>query len=218
MFEPKWLTLARAELGAREIAGPRHNPKIVAWFERSGHGWIKDDETAWCAAFVNAMLEEAGVKGTGSVAARSFMTWGKPLAEPRPGCLAVFWRGSRAGWQGHVGFFLRETGDEVEVLGGNQAGAVSIARYPRDRLLGYRWPATLEASRTVKGAGAAAAGGAAVMAEPVAEAVQTIADQQYHFSTGNIVLMVVGALIVAGALYALYARWDDAGRPRPWAR
>ena len=27
--------------------------------------------------------------------------------------------------------------------------------------------------------------------------------------------MVVGALIVAGALYALYARWDDAGRPVP---
>ncbi len=26
---------------------------------------------------------------------------------------------------------------------------------------------------------------------------------------------MVGVLIIAGALYGLYARWDDAGRPMP---
>jgi uncharacterized protein (TIGR02594 family) len=216
MSEPKWLQLARGYLGLKELKGPKHNPEILKWFEESGHGWIKDDETAWCAAFANAMLERADVKGTNSVAARSFMQWGKELKEPEPGCLVVLWRGSKNSWQGHVGFFISESAEYVKVLGGNQNNAVSIANYPKSQLLGYRWPATLSRSRTVAGAGGAAVGGAGVLAEPVVETVNTIAEQQYQFTTGNIILIVLGALIVAGACYALFARWDDAGRPKLW--
>jgi uncharacterized protein (TIGR02594 family) len=140
MAEPQWMIRARTYLGTKESPGTKHNKEILKWFEESGHGWIKDDETAWCAAFVNAMLARSGVKGTGSVAARSFTDWGKPLARPVPGCIAVFWRVKRDGWQGHVAFFVSETATHVRVLGGNQANSVSIANYAKSRLLGYRWP------------------------------------------------------------------------------
>lgn len=74
----------------------------------------------------------------------------------------------------------------------------------------------LKRSRTVKGAGAVVIGDAAALAEPVQEAVWTIQGVQDSLSSGSIVTLVVGAVIMVGALAVLYARWDDAGRPRPW--
>jgi uncharacterized protein (TIGR02594 family) len=97
------------------------------------------DETPWCAAFVGWCLERAGVPGTGKANARSYLDWGGPLMKPRPGCIVVFSRGGNQA-QGHVGFALREMAGRIDVLGGNQGDAVSIQRYPRDRLLGWRWP------------------------------------------------------------------------------
>jgi hypothetical protein len=47
-----------------EIKGPRHNPLILQFWKGIKRGGIKDDETPWCAAFVGAMLERAGIKST----------------------------------------------------------------------------------------------------------------------------------------------------------
>jgi uncharacterized protein (TIGR02594 family) len=216
MSEPKWMDLARDFIGVREIRGAQHNPEIIEWFKESGHGWIKDDETAWCAAFANAMLERVDIKGTNSVAARSFLDWGRELKKPKPGALAVFWRGNKNGWQGHVGFYVGETATHVQVLGGNQKDAVSIASYDKDQLLGYRWPSTIGTSRTVKAAVAVQGGNIAGMVEPVQEAVAVVQGQQEAMSTGSIVGLVIGAIITIGVLVVLYARWDDLGRPKPW--
>jgi hypothetical protein len=43
---------------------------------------------------------------------------------------------------GHVGFFrqMSADGSKVYVLGGNQGDAVSIAAFPANKVLGYRWP------------------------------------------------------------------------------
>jgi zinc D-Ala-D-Ala carboxypeptidase len=73
-------------------------------------------------------------------------------------------------------------------------------------------PENLAGSRTVIGSGGAAAGGAVVIGEAVAE----IQKAEAAFSMGSFLGLVIGGLILAGALYALYARWDDAGRPLPW--
>lgn len=140
MSEPKWLTVARDYLGQKEIAGSRHNATIVGFFERVT-GRTHPDETAWCAAFVGNCLLEAGERSTGALNARSYMQWGRKLSTPVIGCVVVFWRGKKSGWQGHVGFYIGEDGDKILVLGGNQSNKVSIARYPKSRLLGYRWPA-----------------------------------------------------------------------------
>ena len=74
--------------------------------------------------------------------ARSYLSWGEMVAGPeqaKEGDVVVFTRGSGTA-QGHVAFFLKVTGSQIEVLGGNQSDGVTIARYPRSRLLGIRRP------------------------------------------------------------------------------
>lgn len=95
--------------------------------------------TAWCAAFVNSTLQQAGYEGTGSNMARSFLEWGQEVQQPQRGDLAVFSRGDPNGPFGHVGFFDGYNDDgSIRVLGGNQGDAVSIANYSADQLLGFR--------------------------------------------------------------------------------
>lgn len=137
----RWFDEAQKLVGTTEISGAKHNPLIVQMFATSGHPQITDDETAWCAAFVNYCLSKAGLKGTGKLNARSFLQWGKAIEKPVKGAVAVFSRGDPNGWQGHVAFCTGRTKDGyIEVLGGNQGNSVNAAWYPTGRLLGYRWP------------------------------------------------------------------------------
>lgn len=148
--EPAWLKLARAEIGVKEVVGPQHNPTVLGYFRDAGFPEIDNDETAWCAGFANAMLERSGYAGSKSLAARSFLTWGKEITKPYPGCIAVFSRGDPRSWEGHIGFFVSQDGDKVNVLGGNQSNQVSIAPQSKGRLLGYREPYKASNSRTMK--------------------------------------------------------------------
>jgi uncharacterized protein (TIGR02594 family) len=133
--EPFWLQIARGEMGQTEIQGPRNNPRILE-YHNSVAGNIKSDEVPWCSSFVNFCISSAGVVGTNSAAARSWLNWGKSATNPKLGDIAVFSRGAPP--SGHVGFYVGETDAFVLVLGGNQGNAVSIARYPKDRLLAIR--------------------------------------------------------------------------------
>ena len=134
------LAEARKTIGMKEIVGPKDNPSIVSMFDAVGHSWVKDDETAWCAAFVGAMLERCGLASTRKLNARSYLSWGVKieLEDALPGDIVVFYRGDPAGWQGHVGFYIGHGGSLVQVLGGNQGNEVSISNYPITRLLGVR--------------------------------------------------------------------------------
>ena len=94
-----------------------------------------------CSAYANWCMHQAGVDGTGSAAARSWLRWGVPLAAPRPGCIVVLWRGTpndRA--HGHVAFLERAEGRTLYLLGGNQRNQVCVEPRPITQLLGYRWP------------------------------------------------------------------------------
>lgn len=138
--EPLWLKKARELNGLREIVGSRHEAKVLQFFAEAGHPEIKNDETAWCDAFANAMLRRAGYSGTGSLAARSFLTWGRKLDRPQLGCIVVFKRGNSS-WQGHVAFYVGEGANgTVRVLGGNQGNAVNVSACSKADVLGYRWP------------------------------------------------------------------------------
>lgn len=140
MAEPAWLTEARKLEGLRETPGEQHNPEVVKLFAEAGHSWVKDDETAWCAAFACAMLERAGVASPRTLRARDFLEWGDPLEHPVPGCVVVFKRGNNPE-QGHIAFYLCDAGSGIQVLGGNQRDAVNTKIFHRDAVLGYRWPA-----------------------------------------------------------------------------
>ncbi len=140
MDQPRWLELAWADLGVAEAPGADNNSKVLRYFADAGHPEVRADEVAWCAAFVGACLERAGVASTRSLMARSYLAWGEPLPEPRAGAIAVLSRGSDPSL-GHVGFLVGLTPSQAVLLGGNQGDAVSVAAFPRTHLLGLRWPA-----------------------------------------------------------------------------
>jgi uncharacterized protein (TIGR02594 family) len=136
---PSWLTWAAAELGETEIKGRKHNLRIVQYQKLAFVGGRGGDERDWCAIFLNAALESSGVPGTRKSRAKSFLEWGEAIDPPALGAIAVLSR-SAAEWQGHCGFYVGEIGASLFLLGGNQGDSVSIATFPRQRLLGYRWP------------------------------------------------------------------------------
>lgn len=136
---PPWLVLAKAELGIREGKGAANNARVVKLFADAGFPGIKADSVAWCAAAVGAMLQRAGFKPSGSLAARSYESWGVGLASPVLGCVATKKRGGSS-WQGHVGFVVGADKNSIILLGGNQGDAWSIASFKRSEFTSYRWP------------------------------------------------------------------------------
>lgn len=129
--------LSEMESGITEYSGAdSHNPRILEYHQTTTLG-ASDDETAWCSSFVNWCVEQSGLEGTRSAAARSWLKWGKPLKEPVEGCILILKRGTQP-WQGHVGFYAGEKHGAILVLGGNQRNSVNISSYSSERLLGYR--------------------------------------------------------------------------------
>ena len=64
MVQSAWMEFAWAEIGQREVPGDTDNPRIMAFCRELGHADVTHDEVAWCAAFVGASLERAGVAST----------------------------------------------------------------------------------------------------------------------------------------------------------
>ncbi len=129
------LDLAAAQIGLNET-----DKKVALQdYLTTGGANLDPQTTAWCAAFVNATLQQSGQQGTGSNMARSFLKWGTEVNDPQRGDIAVFSRGDPNGPFGHVGFFEGYNPDgTIRILGGNQGDAVSIASYSPDQLLGFR--------------------------------------------------------------------------------
>jgi len=129
---------ASAYLGLREENA--EEAKVLSEFFKQAVGInLNPAKTAWCAAFVDAVLKTTGSEGTGKLNARSYLDWGVPVTTPKVGDVVVFSRGDPNGWQGHVGFYMGTNPDgSIKVLGGNQSNSVSISDYDAKRLLGYR--------------------------------------------------------------------------------
>ena len=142
--EAPWYQVALEELahGVVEVEGEANNPRILE-YHATCDLQATNDETAWCSAFVNWCMIQAGRTGTNDAAARSWLQWksGSKIASPKLGCVAVFARGTKP-WEGHVGFFASEDDGYVQVLGGNQGNAVSVAPRAKSKLLAYLWPKT----------------------------------------------------------------------------
>lgn len=141
--------VAKSYLGTKGFEGPADNPKIMEMYNSVGHDWVEHDEVAWCAAFVGHCLEKSGLRSSRKLNARSYLTWGEKVTgieQAREGDIIVFTRGSSS-WQGHVAFFLKAAGNLVEVLGGNQSNAVTVARYSKTKILGIRRPITADATQ-----------------------------------------------------------------------
>lgn len=134
-------TIAQKYLGLNEV---RDRQTIANFIQKATGQNVDPQTTAWCAAFANAVIAQGGGKGTGSLAARSFLGWGVPTAQPTNGDIVVMSRGDGNPTLGHVGFFMgmdEHDGQQfVKVLAGNQGNSVSVSEFPVSRVLGYRAP------------------------------------------------------------------------------
>ena len=135
---PSWVPVALAEKGVRANSDGTSNPRVEEYHHSIGSvGWR--DSVPWCSSFLNWCMQQAGLQGTNSALARSWLSWGEPLAAPRYGCVVVLWRENPDCEKGHVGLFLREDAGHVYLFGGNQLGEVREHSYPLHVILGYRW-------------------------------------------------------------------------------
>lgn len=136
---PRWLEIAFAEVGVSTHPPGSSNPRITEYHSGTNIAGY-DDKASWCSSFVNWSLAQAGIPGTGSALARSWLEWGEPLEQPVVGCITVLWREQPTSWRGHVGYYLREDEELVYLLGGNQLGQVREHFYPKATVLAHRWP------------------------------------------------------------------------------
>lgn len=133
-----WMVEGMANIGLKEIPGPKHNLTILNWLTEV-KAWWQDDETPWCGVFVAHCIKKSGL-----AIPKNYMRakdwnddWGIRLPTPVYGSIVVF---DRKGG-GHVGFVIGITSDDrVLVLGGNQSNSVNLSRFDKDRVVGYYWP------------------------------------------------------------------------------
>ena len=151
MNAPPWMSFAWADLHVAEAPGTPDNPRIVDYFRRVGHADVDNDATPWCAAYVGACLERAGLRSTRSLAARSYLAWGVDTVAPAYGAIVIISRGADPAL-GHVGFLVGLTDSHVVLLGGNQSNAVTVEAFARSRVLGWRLPSAAEIPAASAGA------------------------------------------------------------------
>ena len=134
------IAAARSTIGIKEIPGLLHNPEILKMFSTVGHGWVKDDETPWCAAYIGWVLSTIGIKGTGKLNARSYLEWGEvvKIDDALPGDICIKSRGDKNSWTGHVFFVTKVDAKRIYGIGGNQSNAVTEASFLRRDVLGVR--------------------------------------------------------------------------------
>ena len=85
----------------------------------------------WCAAYTNASLQSAGIQGSGSNVATSFLNWGQSVSgAPQPGDVIVQSNGAAAGVPGgHVGIAtgVVNSQGQYQMVSGNYANQVSYS-------------------------------------------------------------------------------------------
>lgn len=143
-----WMAEGERRLGLHES---KDNGELRKWLKSDGKSVGDPASIAWCGDYVETCI---GLTLPGEAlpanpyGARNWVKFGRKLTVPTYGAILVFWRGSKAGWEGHVGFYLGENGGDLYVLGGNQSNAITKAWLDDDRLLDIRWPSTFDLPNT----------------------------------------------------------------------
>jgi uncharacterized protein (TIGR02594 family) len=84
-----WYSVAQAEIGVRENARAGEHTQRIIEYHATTTLKATADETPWCSSFVNWAMVQAGLQGTSSAAAKSWMDWGHKLAFPQVGAVVV---------------------------------------------------------------------------------------------------------------------------------
>lgn len=142
-----WMNEAAKHIGLHE---GRNFAALAAWLRSDGKTLGDPRKLPWCGDFVDTCLRltlpnepRPGALGKNPYLARNWLLLGEE-SPPAYGAVVVFWRGSRSGHSGHVGFAVAfdPVRNRIKVRGGNQSNSVSDAWLGADRILGYRKPST----------------------------------------------------------------------------
>lgn len=124
--------------GTTEVPGRYSNPAIQSWMKAIGAPF-DSDEVSWCGVAMAYWHQCCNMQYPDKPwVARRWLKYGEAVSNPVVGDIVVLWRGSKDGWQGHVGFYINESKHNIRVLGGNQDNRVCIKTYDRGRVLEYR--------------------------------------------------------------------------------
>jgi uncharacterized protein (TIGR02594 family) len=131
------LTTAQRYLGMNER---RDRNPLMGLFREAGLS-VDPQMVKWCAAFVNAVLAANGLPGTGSLAARSFETYGERTTTPQPGDIVTL--RIEGNVVDHVGIFAGfDRNGNVRVVGGNQSdhrgGGVTTSTFRPNQVSSFR--------------------------------------------------------------------------------
>ena len=138
---------ANKGLGVKEVPGlgpERSNDRIEEYLRTCSNIGAKaqnKDDTAWCSAFVNWCMRQAGLWGTCHARAISWLNWGHPCTA-QYGAVTILKPDGKDKDQssGHVSFYVASVEGKIWLLGGNQDNRVKLSHYDPDRVRGYRWP------------------------------------------------------------------------------
>lgn len=134
-----WMGLALRKKGMHER---RDNADLRKFLKSDGKTLGDPARLPWCGDFVEtciAVTLPTAVLPGNPYLARNWLKFGDTV-DPCFGSVMVFWRGSRAGTKGHVGFYYSEDNEKYHILGGNQSDSISVSSLRKDRLLGARLP------------------------------------------------------------------------------
>ena len=142
-----WMKTAYEELGEKEVAGKKANPKILQYF-KSSKFWGTDDSggaNAWCASFISWVMKQHGYQPPpNAFRAKSWSGFGKTVTLPTYGSIGIK---SRKGG-GHVAFVVGKSSDAktLYMLGGNQDDEVNIRSYDKNVWTTFVLPSDYDAS------------------------------------------------------------------------
>lgn len=105
------------ENNCHEYGNPGEDNPTILGFWNSVSWQATNDETAWCSAFVNYILDQSGREITRSGLAASWLDWGSATSSPQVGDIAVL---DTTSWD-HVGIVSRIENGVVYMISGNMS-------------------------------------------------------------------------------------------------
>lgn len=123
---------------AAYASAPAASSSVVAEARRYiGSGPVFGRKTLWCGNFMDYVLRKTGHRSGGNLA-KGYASYGRRVAGPQVGALAVMTRGKGGG---HVGVVTGvDASGNVVVVSGNHNNTVAESVYPRSRIFAYVMP------------------------------------------------------------------------------
>lgn len=135
---PPWMAEMHRRMGLHEV---RDKSKLIE-FLKIGKFLGDPSRLPWCGDMVESCIAKvlpAEPLPANPFFAQAWKTFGIDAKAPLVGAVGVIkWSAS----SGHVGFVAGVEGGKVVLLGGNQSNAITLASFPREKFIAFRWPKT----------------------------------------------------------------------------